>query len=74
MNHLDNLPRGFGAFPMLEVLDLTYNNLIETSFPANFFILGRSSSHLFKLGQNALGAAVFKLLNPILKLFQSTSI
>lgn len=37
MNRLDSLPRGFGAFPALEVLDLTYNNL--TTLPENFFNL-----------------------------------
>lgn len=40
MNRLNVLPRGFGAFPALEVLDATYNNLSERSFPANFFMLG----------------------------------
>ncbi|VDM18621.1 unnamed protein product [Hydatigera taeniaeformis] len=38
MNRLDALPRGFGAFPALEVLDLTYNNL--ATLPDNFFNLG----------------------------------
>lgn len=41
MNKLNELPRGFGAFPALEVLDLTYNNLSETSFPGNFFMMGK---------------------------------
>jgi len=40
MNRLDSLPRGFGAFAVLEVLDLTYNNLNESSLPGNFFMLG----------------------------------
>lgn len=40
MNRLNSLPRGFGAFPVLEVLDLTYNNLDENSLPGNFFKLG----------------------------------
>ena len=40
VNRLSSLPRGFGAFPVLEVLDLTYNNLDEKSLPANFFCLG----------------------------------
>ena len=40
MNKLSSLPRGFGAFPALEVLDLTYNYLSEKSLPANFFMLG----------------------------------
>lgn len=44
MNKLNELPRGFGAFPALEVLDLTYNNLSENSFPGNFFMMG-----MFKL-------------------------
>jgi len=39
MNKLNALPRGFGAFPALEVLDLTYNNLNENSLPGNFFCL-----------------------------------
>lgn len=40
MNRLTNLPRGFGAFPELEVLDLTYNNLSEKNLPGNFFMIG----------------------------------
>lgn len=40
MNRLDILPRGFGAFPVLEVLDLTYNNLSEKNLPGNFFMMG----------------------------------
>lgn len=40
MNRLDSLPRGFGAFAVLEVLDLTYNNLSDSSLPGNFFMLG----------------------------------
>jgi len=42
MNKLTVLPRGFGAFPVLEVLDLTYNNLSERSLPGNFFCLSKS--------------------------------
>ena len=42
MNRLDVLPRGFGAFPVLEVLDLTYNNLSEKNLPGNFFMMGQS--------------------------------
>lgn len=41
MNRLSKLPRGFGAFPVLEVLDLTYNNLSDDSFPGNFFMMGK---------------------------------
>jgi hypothetical protein len=41
MNRLDVLPRGFGAFPVLEVLDLTYNNLSEKNLPGNFFMMGQ---------------------------------
>lgn len=41
MNRLSTLPRGFGAFPALEVLDLTYNNLNEKSLPGNFFMIGK---------------------------------
>lgn len=40
MNKLTSLPRGFGAFPAIEVLDLTYNNLSEKSLPGNFFMMG----------------------------------
>ena len=32
---------GFGAFPVLEVLDLSYNNLNENVLPGNFFKLGK---------------------------------
>jgi hypothetical protein len=38
-NRLNGLPRGFGAFPMLEILDLTFNNLDEKSLPNNFYEL-----------------------------------
>lgn len=41
MNRLSKLPRGFGAFPKLEILDVSYNNLNEKSLPQNFFILGK---------------------------------
>lgn len=42
MNRLDELPRGFGSFPVLEVLDITYNNISEgDSLPGNFFMLGK---------------------------------
>lgn len=41
MNRLSFLPRGFGSFPSLEVLDLTYNNLNEKSLPANFFMISK---------------------------------
>ena len=44
-NRISALPRGFGAFPLLEVLDLTYNNLSEKSLPNNFFEL----SNLFEI-------------------------
>lgn len=46
MNKLNSLPRGFGAIPVLEVLDLTYNNLNENSLPGNFFMLGKKLSVL----------------------------
>ena len=39
MNRLKSLPRGFGSFPILEVLDLSYNMLNEESLPENFFML-----------------------------------
>merc|ERR1719510_2751422 len=39
MNKLSKLPRGFGSFPVIEVLDLSYNNLNEGSLPSNFFIM-----------------------------------
>ena len=38
-NRISNLPRGFGAFPVLEILDLTFNNLNEKCLPNNFFEL-----------------------------------
>ena len=40
MNRLCDLPRGFGGFSSLEVLDLTYNNLRDSSFPGNWKFLG----------------------------------
>ena len=39
MNRLDTLPRGFGSFPVLEVLDLSYNSLNDESMPGNFWIM-----------------------------------
>jgi hypothetical protein len=39
MNRLDSLPRGFGSFPKLEVLDLSYNSLNDESMPGNFWII-----------------------------------
>lgn len=51
MNRLDSLPRGFGAFAVLEVLDLTYNNLNESSLPGNFFMLGNYK--ILKLNNNS---------------------
>jgi hypothetical protein len=45
MNHLGALPRGFGAFPVLEVLDLTYNNLDESTLPRNFFMMGEAGPY-----------------------------
>ncbi|KAL1374698.1 hypothetical protein pipiens_020406, partial [Culex pipiens pipiens] len=39
INRLNTLPRGFGAFPVLEVLDLSYNNLSEKVLPGNFFMM-----------------------------------
>ena len=39
MNRLDSLPRGFGSFPVLEVLDLSYNSLNDESMPGNFWVL-----------------------------------
>ena len=39
INRLGGLPRGFGAFPVLEVLDLSYNNLNENALPGNFFMM-----------------------------------
>lgn len=46
-NRLYTLPRGFGAFPVLEVLDLTYNNLNEKNLPGNFFMMGKQANKLF---------------------------
>ena len=40
LNRLCELPRGFGSFPALAILDLTYNNLTSSSFSANFSYLG----------------------------------
>lgn len=40
------LPRGFGTAPSLAILDLTYNNLSDDSFPGNFSYLGGYLSYL----------------------------
>ncbi|VDK22770.1 unnamed protein product [Anisakis simplex] len=50
MNRLSILPRGFGSFQSLEVLDLTYNNLSERSLPGNFFFM--TSLRALYLGDN----------------------
>ena len=47
------LPRGFGSFPALEILDLTYNNLTSKSFSANFAYLGECLRALY-MGDNDL--------------------
>ena len=39
MNKLEGLPRGFGSFPILEVLDLSYNNLSDEGMPGNFWMM-----------------------------------
>jgi hypothetical protein len=49
MNRLGVLPRGFGTFPVLEVLDLTYNNLDESTLPGNFFMMGKTDFSLLVL-------------------------
>jgi hypothetical protein len=49
MNRLGVLPRGFGTFPVLEVLDLTYNNLDESTLPGNFFMMGKTDFLLLVL-------------------------
>ncbi len=39
MNRLSRLPRGFGSFPALEILDLSYNMLSENELPGNFWLM-----------------------------------
>ena len=39
MNKLEGLPRGFGSFPVLEVLDLSYNDLSDEGMPGNFWMM-----------------------------------
>jgi len=53
LNRLCELPRGFGSFSTLEVLDLTYNNLTSSSFSANFAYLGECLRALY-MGDNDL--------------------
>lgn len=53
LNRLCELPRGFGSFPALEILDLTYNNLVSSSFSANFAYLGGCLRALY-MGDNDL--------------------
>lgn len=53
VNRLCELPRGFGSFPALEILDLTYNNLTSSSFSANFSYLGECLRALY-MGDNDL--------------------
>lgn len=50
INRLNSLPRGFGAFPVLEVLDLSYNNLNENALPGNFFMMGKLLLSFIKTG------------------------
>ncbi|KAG8334556.1 Ras suppressor protein 1 [Homalodisca vitripennis] len=67
MNRLNSLPRGFGAFPVLEVLDLTYNNLDESSLPGNFFML--ETLRALYLGDND-----FEVLPPEIGLLKNLQI
>ncbi|KAK8731974.1 hypothetical protein OTU49_007119 [Cherax quadricarinatus] len=61
MNRLDALPRGFGSFPVLEVLDITYNNIAEgEALPGNFFML--ESLRALYMGDND-----FEVLSPDIK-------
>ena len=53
MNRLCELPRGFGGFSSLEILDLTYNNLHDGCFPGNWKFLGESLRGLY-MGDNDL--------------------
>ena len=41
LNRIVSLGRGFGACPMLEVLDVTHNNLSEDGLSANFWMMGK---------------------------------
>ena len=55
MNRLHTLPRGFGSFPVLEVLDLSYNDLNEGGLPANFFMLQTLRAlYLRQVGSNSI--------------------
>ena len=45
LNRLCTLPKGFGAFACMEVLDLSYNNLNSESLPGNFFYMGEFYWH-----------------------------
>merc|ERR1712212_653612 len=57
---MNSLPRGFGSFPSIEVLDLSYNNLNENSLPSNFFIM--ATLRALYLSDNE-----FEQLNPEIK-------
>ncbi|GAA48343.1 Ras suppressor protein 1 [Clonorchis sinensis] len=64
MNKLDSLPRGFGAFPSLEILDLTYNNLKESTLPENFFnLITLRALYLSDNDFEHLPAGIGKLVN-----------
>jgi len=63
MNKLNTLPRGFGAFPALEVLDLTYNNLNENSLPGNFFCLSMFMDLSVVVLWNILYSLVYGVVN-----------
>jgi len=52
MNRIYALPRGFGGFPVLELLDLTYNNITEKGLPGNFFFI--ETLRALYLGDNDL--------------------
>lgn len=70
MNRLDSLPRGFGAFAVLEVLDLTYNNLNEASLPGNFFMLGNYKILNFNISEVL---NIFISINYIFLIFRNTT-
>ncbi|KAK5977042.1 hypothetical protein GCK32_018116, partial [Trichostrongylus colubriformis] len=68
MNRLSVLPRGFGSFKSLEILDLTYNNLNERSLPGNFFFIGahvmaRTDNMIEELPSSISSLSKLRILN-----------
>ena len=81
LNRLCTLPKGFGAFACMEVLDLSYNNLNSESLPGNFFYMGEFywhkpgfSTNVILFWVNPTVADCWPVLNPCCKCITQLSV